>query len=100
MSDDTTDKFLADVMKKIEDKHRPPPGELTEPTKMLVADLEAARTAENAQAVNWILKRAKREHYHDFLSPLSTPCMELAKHLRLAGLVAMAEAAEGGKYDA
>lgn len=100
MSDDTMDKFLADVMKKIEDKHRPPPGELSEPTKLLVADLEAARTAKNTHAVDWIIRRAKREHYHDFLSQLDTPCMELVKHLRQAGLSDMAAAAEDGKYDA
>ncbi len=47
--------------------------------------------------------RAGQGYYHDFLSPLATPCMQLAADLRAAGTpaaLALLERHMNGEFDA
>jgi hypothetical protein len=94
------EEFFTDVAARIEKEYRPPPGELTPCTQLLVADLQAARTDENANAVDQIIRKAKEETYHEFLSELDMPLTELAAALRAAGLLELEKAVDEGKYDA
>lgn len=47
-----------------------------------------------------LLRLARQDYYHDFMSPSAMPATELVSHLRLAGLNELAERAMGGEFDA
>jgi hypothetical protein len=49
--------------------------------------------------VMFIAQRAREGYYHDFLSPLSMPKIELVHHLRRAGLHEIADRVKGGEFD-
>ena len=65
-------------------------------TEKLAAELEGANLLEMA-------KKAREGYYHDFLSPLAAPCMQLEADLRAIGTTA-AEAIRqkhlNGEFDA
>jgi hypothetical protein len=95
-----TDELFFDAIEKVCETYRPPPGELTEPSKLIIADVSAHRTAENAEKVDALLSKARKEHYHDFLGA-DFPIIELICDMRQAGMPqSMIEDAENGKYDA
>lgn len=94
------DNFLTQMAHELSEQHRPPPGEQTPATKLLLADLEASRTDANKDAVDAIVARAKAEQYHDFLSDSAFPILDLVSALKRAGLTDLTVAAKQGKYDA
>ena len=93
------DKFFADVNSKLKTLYQPPPGEYSEATKILLQDLTAHRTTENAEKVDKIIEKAKREEYNDMLSDEFAPIIGLVDDLRDAGLDSLVEEAKDGKYD-
>jgi hypothetical protein len=94
------DDFLLKTVDWMAAQHRPPAGEYSAPTKLLLADLEASRTAANGALVDAIVGRAKTEQYHDFLSDSATPILDLVFALKRAGLNELVAEAKRGKYDA
>ena len=72
-------------------------------TEKLIKDLIAALACQhdqNREKINAILKKARENCYHDFLSYIAFPIMTLVKDLNDANLHELAEWAEDGKYDA
>lgn len=53
-----------------------------------------------AGAPGEMVTKALNDHYHDFLSPLAFPEMELLQEARAAGLEAIAQGVLEGKWDA
>ncbi len=63
---------------------------------ILAAELETAGLADMA-------KKAREGYYHDFLSPLDTPCLQLAEDLAAVGTpaaLALRERHLDGEFDA
>lgn len=63
-----------------------------------VAKLVAALTAAGAPAD--MVERARSGYYHDYLSPLPAPIIQLVIDSRLAGLHGIATRAIDGEFDA
>ncbi len=68
--------------------------------QLLLRDLEKARTEENGEAVDAMIKLAKAGHYDDFQTTVSYPQIELLKDAQGAGLSRIVSAVQDGKYDA
>lgn len=47
-----------------------------------------------------MIQKAREGWYHDFLSPLDMPCMQLIQDLRMQGQDALAQDAMDGRFDA
>lgn len=47
-----------------------------------------------------LVRRVRAGYYHDFLSPLATPCIQLYRDLHRAGLTDLAERVKNGDFDA
>lgn len=93
------DDFFADVNAKLKTDHQPPPGEYSRATKILLEDLNSHRTTKNAEKVDKIIAKAKREEYNDILSDEFAPIIGLVNDLRDAGLHSLVQEAKDGKYD-
>jgi hypothetical protein len=47
-----------------------------------------------------MVERARRDYYHDFMSPLAMPQMQLRTEALAAGLLSIAKGVEQGEWDA
>jgi hypothetical protein len=71
-------------------------GEMMKSIEKLAAALEEAKLPEMAA-------RARDGYYHDYISPLAIPCLQLEQDLRLAGTpaaLAIRERHMNGEFDA
>ncbi len=68
--------------------------------QLLLRDLEEARTEENGEAVDAMMKLARANHYDDFQTSVPYPQIELFKDAQGAGLSRIARAVQDGRYDA
>jgi len=91
------------MMQAHEDQYRKSikPGEFSAPTQLIIADVLAHRTEENAKLVDALIENAKKEMYNDFLSEFAFPAMELRSAMSRAGMPeSLLANVENGKYDA
>jgi hypothetical protein len=66
-------------------------------TKKLVEALETLPQSFNRDE---LIRRAKKDRFHDFKSDSATPCVDLVMQLRAAGFEEMAKRAMEGEFDA
>lgn len=71
-------------------------------TKILVDDLKGCLGYEgiDKRKLQAMIERAENEYYHEFLTNLATPIYQLVTDASHIGLMAIAENAKQGKYDA
>lgn len=103
ITDEAAFNTLVQLMQAHEDKYRSGigPGHFSEPTQLIIADVSAHRTEQNAELVDALIENAKKEMYNDFLSELAFPALELRAAMLRAGMPAsMLADVENGKYDA
>lgn len=72
------------------------PGDEVHTTELLAQTLEA----EQDPALAELITQARQGYYHDFLSPLATPEIQLVADLRAAGHEALAQRVIAGEFDA
>jgi len=97
---DITDAWLKAKVEDIVESYRLPEGEVHACTSRLIADLEDARTEKNTRYIDAMIARANKHYYHDFLSELPGPIMQLVEDLQALNLGELAKSAMEGRYDA
>ena len=97
-----TDEYFASIISRSEKEHRPKEGELTPPTILLIEDLEEAKKTGkyDRKKIETMIEKAKREYYHDVLSDVAFPIIQLVSDANDAKLTDISKEAQDGKYDA
>ena len=68
-------------------------------TKELVDELQKIKGAKESRVVQVLIDKARRGHYHDFMSPLETPKIQLVKDLGAMGFADLARRVMNGDFD-